>query len=422
MNVDESVTKEAFKKSLELVQRCVTPDGFLASLSDNANYRRIWTRDGVIIGLSTLMAGDEDLVSAFGRTLRTIASYQGPHGEIPSNVGINEEDVSYGGTAGRVDASLWFVIGAAEYWLASGDDQFILEMIPVLDKVIFLLGAWEFNNRGFLYIPATGDWADEYIHSGYVLYDQLLYLQALKSYKYIRFRVLEEPGKESSDKINKLLSMIQANFWIDQEDAPTHVFHEVLYQKGQEAIECCQQPYWLPFFTPHGYGYRFDAFANILASLCGAADSTRCETVDRFIENNVVDEKMKLLPAFYPVITDDDKDWKKLNVAFSYDFKNRPYEFHNGGLWPMLTGFYTADLARRNKHEKAQQYLLAIGAANKMKMEKRNWGFPEFVNGKKFTPGGNSNQCWSASAYLMAYYGLQGKSLFSVNNYDFTLQ
>lgn len=422
MSVDESVTTEALKKSLELVQRCVTPDGFLASLSDNANYRRIWTRDGVIIGLSTLMTGDEGLVSAFGRTLRTIASYQGPHGEIPSNVGTGEDDVSYGGTAGRVDASLWFVIGAAEYWLASGDDQFILEMIPVLDKVIFLLGAWEFNNRGFLYIPATGDWADEYIHSGYVLYDQLLYLQALKSYKYIRFRVLEEPGKESSDKINKLLSMIQANFWIDRQDAPTHAYHEVLYQKGQEAVECCQQPYWLPFFSPHGYGYRFDAFANILASLCGAADSTRCETVDRFIENNVVNEKMKLLPAFYPVITDDDKDWKKLNVAFSYDFKNRPYEFHNGGLWPMLTGFYTADLARRNKREKAQQYLLAIGAANKMKMEKHNWGFAEFVNGKKFTPGGNSNQCWSASAYLMAYYGLQGQSLFSVNNYDFTLQ
>lgn len=422
MNIDESLDTEALQKSLELVRKCVTPDGFLASLSNNANYHRIWARDGVIIGLPTLMGGDEDLVAAFGQTLRTLAAYQGPHGEIPSNVGIVERDVSYGGTAGRVDAGLWFVIGVAEYWLASGDDQFILEIIPVLDKVIFLLGAWEFNNRGFLYVPATGDWADEYLHSGYVLYDQLLYLQALKSYKLIRFKVLEEPGQELTDKINNLLSMIQANFWIDQEDTPQHVYHEVLYKKGHEAHECCQQPYWLPFFTPHGYGYRFDAFANILASLCGAADSTKCETVDRFIEEQVVAEKMKLLPAFYPVITHDDTDWEKLNVAFSYDFKNCPYEFHNGGLWPMLTGFYAADLARRNEYEKAQQYLSAIGSANKMRMKERNWGFPEFINGKKLTPGGNSGQCWSASAYLMAYYGLQGKSLFSVNNYDFTLQ
>jgi hypothetical protein len=34
-------------------------------------------------------------------------------------------------------------------------------MMPVIEKVAFLLGAWEFNNRGLLYVPATGDWADE---------------------------------------------------------------------------------------------------------------------------------------------------------------------------------------------------------------------------------------------------------------------
>ncbi|MGD8617658.1 MAG: hypothetical protein PVH54_00550 [Gammaproteobacteria bacterium] len=27
----------------------------------------------------------------------------------------------------------------------------------------------------------TGDWADEYLHNGYVLYDQLLYLQAQRT-------------------------------------------------------------------------------------------------------------------------------------------------------------------------------------------------------------------------------------------------
>lgn len=52
-------------------------------------------------------------------------------------------------------------------------------MLDTLEQVRFLLGAWEFNNRGLLYIPPTGDWADEYMQSGYLLYDQLLYLQAL---------------------------------------------------------------------------------------------------------------------------------------------------------------------------------------------------------------------------------------------------
>jgi len=43
--------------------------------------------------------------------------------------------------------------------------------MPAIEKVVFLLGAWEFNNRGLLYVPATGDWADEYVHNGYILYD-----------------------------------------------------------------------------------------------------------------------------------------------------------------------------------------------------------------------------------------------------------
>jgi hypothetical protein len=40
--------------------------------------------------------------------------------------------------------------------------------------------AWEFNNKGLLYVPLSGNWADEYITDGYVLYDQLLRVWALK--------------------------------------------------------------------------------------------------------------------------------------------------------------------------------------------------------------------------------------------------
>ena len=423
MIYDQTAAQEALRMSRKLIRQCATEEGLLASPSRNANYRRIWARDGVIIGLSVMMGGDEELIAAFGRTLTTLAAYQGPHGEIPSNVSIGKRDVSYGSTAGRVDANLWFVIGVVEYWLASGDERFILEMMPVLDKVIFLLGAWEFNDRGFLYIPATGDWADEYIHSGYVLYDQLLYLQALKSYRFLRYRVLEDPGQGLAEKIKRLREMIRANFWIVQEKPlPAHVYNENLYEKGREAAQCCMEQYWLPFFTPYGYGYRFDAFANILASLFSVANSRQCETVDRFIHRHVAADDLKLLPAFYPTIKQDDKDWGKLNVAFSYGFKNRPHEYHNGGLWPMLSGFYAADLAKRNKRNEAQEYLFSIGEANKMKMDGSSWGFPEFIHGKKYTPGGNPAQCWSASAYLMAYYSQKDKPLFSLDNYDFTMQ
>lgn len=415
--------EEPLERAVQLVRKCATKHGFIASLADNDNYRRIWGRDGVIVGLGALMTEELDLHDAFRLTLKTLADHQGPHGEIPSNVDMNNGRVSYGGTAGRVDAALWFVIGATEYWRSSGDDRFLEQLMPVLDRVMFLLGAWEFNNRGFLYVPATGDWSDEYIHNGYILYDQLIYLQALRSWCFLhnRFRHVERP--DLVDKIRRLEQMIQDNYWFGSQDKiPTHVYHEVLFEKGRKAADRCTQRYWMPFFSPHGYGYRFDAFANVLVSLLGVASDARRGKVDQYVEKYVTPQTMKLLPAFYPVIQPVDRDWEDLKITFSYDFKNHPYEFHNGGLWQMLTGFYVADLAQRGQVSSARAYLDGINQANQLPMDGREWGFAEYIHGQHFHPGGNSAQCWSASAALMGFHAVQGKKVFATNEDVTSLQ
>ena len=163
---DKEFFTEGYRRACGLLSECSRPEGFLASPTDKTNYRRIWGRDGVIIGLAALMTGKTKLMETFRHTLETLAEYQGPRGEMPSNVDPQSGRISYGGMTGRVDADLWFIIGCGEYWKVTGDDAFLDDMIPVVEKVHFLLGAWEFNNRGLLYIPATGDWADEYIHNG----------------------------------------------------------------------------------------------------------------------------------------------------------------------------------------------------------------------------------------------------------------
>ena len=181
--------QKAVNHARTLLKKCTTAHGFLASPTRSDNYRRIWARDGIIIGLAALMTDDREMIAALGDTLKALANHQGPHGEIPSNVDVNSGRVSYGGMTGRVDADLWFVIGCGEYWQATDDDVFMERMLPVIDKVIFLLGAWEFNNRGVaICTPLPGDWADEYVHNGYILYDQLLYLQALRTLHYLRQR------------------------------------------------------------------------------------------------------------------------------------------------------------------------------------------------------------------------------------------
>jgi len=403
--------QEGYERACEMVHRCAGPHGFLASPLEHANYRRVWSRDGVILGLAALMRGEAGLVDTLRRTLETLAAYQGPHGEIPSNVDPDTGQVSYGGTTGRVDADLWYVIGCGQYWRACGDDAWVRRMWPSLERVQFLLGAWEFNNRGLLFVPPTGDWADEYVHSGYVLYDQLLYLQAQRELHAAGTRLGARSGGALAGRIAALRRLIRANYWFGHcDEVPEDAYHEVLARKGLEAAPHCLGRHWMPFFSPTGYGYRFDAFANVLASLVGVSDDDQRARVDRAI-GEVTPRALPLLPAFHPVIEPVHEDWAHLQRTFSYEFKNRPHEYHNGGLWPLITGFYVADLAGRGLGERAARHLDAVHRGNALSMDGEAWSFPEFVHGRALTAGGMRWQGWSAAAAVIGHHALAGVRL-----------
>ena len=411
-------TKNGYNKALALLHACSTADGFVASPSESDNYHRIWGRDGTILSLAALLTEDSELINTARRTFRILAKYQGPHGEIPSNVDPLSDRISYGGTTGRVDADLWFIIGCGEYWQATGDDGFLEEVLPVLEKTRFLLGAWEFNNRGLIYVPLTGDWADEYLHNGYVLYDQLLYLQAQRTLARIHTAVHGTSDHVLQEKISHLRHMIRANYWFDSTTVPDDAYHEILYKKGLQASCHCADRYWMASFSPSGYGYRFDALGNVLASLLDVADNEQSQKVDAFISEELTNQDLPLLPAFYPVIEPVDEDWEHLQMMFSYTFKNKPYEFHNGGLWPMITGFYVADLARRQNYRDARFYLHALHRANALAMDGKDWGFPEFVHGQLLTPGGTRQQGWSAAAAIIGHQALDGQSVFRIDDHE----
>ncbi len=403
-----------YTKAVELLEACASSDGFLATPTDKANYRRIWGRDGCITGLAALLSGDHGLVDCCRQTLLTLARHQGNHGEIPSNVDPSTDRVSYGGTAGRVDSDLWFVIGCGAFWRKTQDKEFLHHVLEPLEKVRFLLGAWEFNDRGLLYVPPTGDWADEYVHHGYVLYDQLLYLQALRELAAIHKSLHETEDHRLQDKIARLTHLIRTNYWFaDGDEVPEDVYHEVLYEKGRSAASCrCDRAaYWMPFFSPTGYGYRFDAFANVLIALIGLGDSSQNDAVDRFLDG-IVPEEMRVVPAFYPVITPTDEAWHELQISFSYTFKNAPHEYHNGGLWPMVTGFYVAGLAAQGKDDRARAYLEGIHLANRQEMDGASWSFPEYLHGEKLTPGGSSSMAWSAAAAIIGARHIAGERIF----------
>lgn len=405
---------DGYDRAVELIHACCTKEGFLATPTEHDNYRRVWGRDSAIIGLAALLTGQDELIEGCRRSLETLAQHQGPHGEIPSNVDPQTGRVSYGGTAGRVDSDLWFVICCGEYWDSTGDDGFLERMLPALESVRFLLGSWEFNSRGLIYVPPTGDWADEYLQSGYVLFDQLLYLKAQRWLSKIHRHIHQGAHHALDEKISRLKHLIKANYWFNHgAESSDDIYHEILYKNGRKAAPHRTGSYWMPFFSPFGYGYRFDALANVLVTLFGVANKVQCDAVDDYISDNIVDEDVMLLPAFHPVITPKDEAWHELQTTFSHTFKNEPYEYHNGGLWPMITGFYAASLARRGKQELAERYCDGIHAANALEMGGDEWSFPEYVHGKKHTPGGTHPMGWSAAGAIIAEQAVRGNLIFS---------
>lgn len=406
---------EGYRRATEVLHRCATANGFVAAPIKRANYGRIWARDGSILSLASLLTGDPDLVAAARNTLESLAIYQGPHGEIPSNVDPQTRRTSYGGTTGRVDADLWFIVACGEYWMATGDDGFLERMHPVIEKIAFLLGAWEFNSRGLLWVPSAGDWADEYVHQGYVLYDELLYLQAQRCL--FRFHAYFHGSADHAleEKTSRLHHLIRANFWFDGgTEPPQDVYHETMWSQGRRAAAKRHATYWMPYFSPMGYGYRFDAFANVLVSLLDVADDEQRSVVDDYIDSELLNPDMPLLPAFHPVIEPVDEAWDELQSMFSYTFRNQPYEYQNGGLWPLITGLYVADLAARGRADQAVRLLDAVDAANALPCDGDAWSFPEYLDGQTLQPEGAHPQGWSAAAAVIGHHAIAGDPVFRI--------
>ena len=407
---DQQEASEGYTRSLEILRLCLTPAGFVASPTDVDNYARVWARDGVITGLAALASGDGELMMGMKRTLTTLGEHQGPHGEIPSNVTVDGARVSYGQLVGRVDALLWYVIGACAYVRYTSDSGWKAEVRPNVERALFLAGCWEYNNRGLIYTPQSGNWADEYIQQGYVFSDQLLYMLALRS------AALLYDNRVWLAKAEHLRQVLEVNYWpraslADQELIyHPHAYHQQVEQskKGKRG----EIVHWLPAFGPGGYATYFDGLAHALALLTSLGEDEQRQQVERYVQYLEAEMGSALIPAFWPIIHPGELAWEALEANHLYgELKNQPYKYHNGGLWPVLTGLYAVGLIQHGLQERAKHLLAAINAANAQGGEKGRWGFAEYHHGQTHEAQGTNYLAWSAAAGVLAHQAVwQGRN------------
>ncbi len=379
-----------YHKAIALLHQVSTNDGFLASAENTSNYQRVWARDGVICGLAALASGEEKLIATFKSTLETLANNQHDIGTIPSNVLISNEknEVSYGGLAGRVDAVTWFIIGICQYANHQNEPEFVQKYQTHIEKALQLLNAWEFNNKHLLYVPLSGNWADEYITDGYVLYDQLLRVWALKSYNFFA------KSDILSKKIQDITYQVECNF------LPNSVgekYHEKAYQ------ELVFNKYLPCSFSPSGYKTQFDAFANALVVLLKIGTIENQNQILEFASNVASETKLGLVPAFWPPVFQQDEHWNLLKNNCKYEFRNFPYEFHNGGSWSMVNGFVGLAFLSKNQSVEATMLLEKINTANAVD----DFSFYENFNTDTQAPNGVAFCAWSAAATVLIHQSIQ---------------
>lgn len=386
---------KSYLKATELLGKASSEHGFLASANEIANYKRVWARDGVICGLAGMLDGEETFLKTFKNTLISLAKHQHKLGNIPSNIyfGRNEPEVSFGGLAGRVDTITWFVIGVCNYCYFTEDDTFFNQMKPHIERGFQLLNAWEFNNNHLLYVPRSGNWADEYITEAHIFYDQLLRLWALRGYQHLN------PTDAVAEKIEIITKKLVANYKKTNTENDRNLYHPRAFDELQN------YEYWMASITPSGYQTMFDAFGNSLAILL-KLDTAFNNTVINYSERLRKSLSLQLLPAFWEVITKEDNDWRLLEQNNKYEFRNHPYEFHNGGTWQMVNGFYAAAISDVNVSA-SEDVLKYISKLNEVK----NYAFYENFNSKTGGANGVPNCTWSAAGEIIATQFIKGKRL-----------
>ena len=401
----EQLIDEARERALDVLRRCVTPNGFRAS-GLTAGYPQVWARDNGIIFLGAVASGEAELIAAGRAALETLGAHQSSRGLIPLNVNPDTGFISTE-NAGAVDSNLWYILGHYLYFRTTGDTEFLLRHWPRIDRALVWLEYQDMNECGLLEIPEAGDWMDLLAVRYNTLYDNALYYGAALAHQQlarhlgecVAAHALAVDAAGIHDRLNSLM-------WVDRCWVAEH-FAEHLERLKTFRLEwfllyhnigtISSRPFYLPWVAFREYGDWCDSLGNLLAILTGLADGHRTEHILRYMLQVGMAEPYPT-KAIHPPIYPGESDWREYYRSRNL---NLPHQYHNGGIWPMIGGFHVAALVRHTWRPTAERALVALADANRQGLNDQ-WEFNEWLHGASGHPMGYAQQAWSASMFLYA--------------------
>jgi hypothetical protein len=364
-----------YAKAVAVLRLCATEAGMKASGS-RVGHHQVWARDSMITLLGARFAGDAEIDTSLRASIALLRDKQATDGAVPNNVDCATLRPNFRAYA---DAGLWWIIGSSLLAPDAATTAAILRWYACQDV----------DQSGLISMQESADWQDLFCTRGKGLYLNCLYVLALRA------AGEHERASLVAERINRF-------FWYrgDGEMLP-HIAHTFSTEskQAQDSLgrkrwlpvkrDLVAEQYYLPYLGFRAAGEWFDSLGNLLAILAGVADVGQTATILDFIERHGMGTAP--LASLAPVIEPGHPDWRDY-----YGMLNLPHQYHNGGVWPFIGGFYVAALV------KAGRLKVASSALDRLTELNRAGEFNEWHHGGTFQPMGVTSQAWSAGMYLFA--------------------
>ena len=410
-----SITDLALEKAQGILGSECSPIGLMASPE---GYPHVWARDSVITSLGALFSpGHEDCLRV---SLHTLAGQQSELGAIPNNVSVATGRLDHT-NAGSVDSNLWFILGHAFQHRANPNLGFLEAEWPALEKALLWLRYQDSNGCGLLEVHEAADWADLLANRFNVLYDNVLWYASLRAMADLSTALGKDRAHfdELADDVRHKIRIV---LWVGEEsrdewgpDCPGHT--EWKHTLSQVDPVLVKRPYFLPFVAFRDFGDYCDVFGNLLAILFDVANPAQEKRILDYMRQVGIAEPYPVR-VLNPVIHPGNKDWREY---YPNNNLNLPEQYHNGGIWPFVGGFYVAALVKVGRLDEARRQLERLAEVNRLGVEEE-WEFNEWCHGRTGQPMGYPHQAWSAGMYIFAYHCVQEQRvpLFSGTNVTVT--
>jgi glycogen debranching enzyme len=337
-------------------------------------YPEPYTRDLMISILGIGVIENKPLLESIGKVLETLAKNQTERGHIPSLV-HDKDDV------GASDTTPLFLFALAIFRKLTGKTNFLED---AAQKALTWMIYQSPMDRYLVAQQPTTDWRDEQWVFGYGVYVNTLV------YSYLELFGEHEHAKQLLEAMKHFT-----------------ITGDVIHRHVHEGLIVPDKPYYALYSYKLYSSERFDLLGNSLAILSGIASQSRAESIIDWVEGECLHMRQRGIlaldvpPNFFPFVQPSDPDWHP-----RYEKFNMPGDYHNGGIWPFITGFYVAALVAAKRYELAEGKLLAltnvIKAVNTNLNPDIEYGFNEWLKAQDGQPMGQNWQTWSAALYLYA--------------------